>query len=97
MGSKLTTYKESLKKLKIQSLDDKRESLCLGFAKKCLKNEKVKNMFPIKKSKDQMELRKTNKSKTGKTNIKRFKNLAIPYMRRLLNKEWKERQESEMI
>ena len=97
MGSKFTTYKESLKKLKIQSLDDRRESLCLGFAKKGLKNEKVKNMFPIKKSKHQMELRKTNKFKTVKANTKRFKNSAIPYMRRLLNKEWKERQESEMI
>ena len=97
MGSKFTTYKESLKKLKIQSLDDRRQSLCLGFAKKCLKNEKVKDMFPIKKSKHQMEIRKTNKFKTVKANTKRFNNSAIPYMRRLLNKEWKERQESEMI
>ena len=88
---------KSLKKLKIQSLDDRRDSLCLGFAKKCLKNEKMKNMFPIKRSKHQMEIKKTDRFKTVKANTKRFENSAIPYMRRLLNKDWRKRQESVMI
>ena len=65
------------------------------ICKEMFENEKVKDMFPIKKSKHQMEIRKTNKFKTVKANTKRFDNSAIPYMRRLLNKEWKERQESE--
>ena len=64
MGPNYTTYKEGLKYLKIQTLDDRREALCLSFAKKCLKNEKVKGMFPLKQSKHNMKLRITNKFKT---------------------------------
>ena len=64
MGSNYTTYKEGLQNLKIQTLDDRREALCLSFAKKCLKNEKVKGMFPLKHSMHNMKLRITNKFKT---------------------------------
>ena len=64
MGSNYTTYKEGLQDLKIQTLDDRREALCLSFGKKCLKNEKVKGMFPLKQSKHNMKLRITNKFKT---------------------------------
>ena len=93
MGSNYTTYKEGLKTLKIQTFDDRREALCLTFAKKCLKNEKVKSMFPLKQSKHNMKLRITNKFKTKRANTKRYENSAVPYMRRLLNKEWKTVQE----
>ena len=80
--------------LKIQTLDDRREALCLSFAKKCLKNEKVKGLFPLKQSKHNMKLRRTNKFKTKRANTKRYANSEVPYMRRLLNKEWKKIQES---
>ena len=66
----------------------------LIICKKCFKNEKVKGMFPLKQSKHNMKLRITNKFKTKKANTKRYANSAIPYMRRLLNKEWKKSQES---
>ena len=51
LKNKYTTYKDGLKKLNIPRLDERRDILCLRFAKKCLKNKKVKNMFP-KKSQD---------------------------------------------
>ena len=41
--------------------------------KKCWENDKVKNMFPIKRSKHQMEMRKTDKFKTVKANTKKLK------------------------
>ena len=47
MGKYYSTYKEGLKILKINILKLRREKLCLSFAKKCIKNEKVKNMFPL--------------------------------------------------
>ena len=94
MGSQYTTYKEGLKILKLQNLDDRRENLCLGFAKKCLTNDKVKNLFPLERSKHTMKKRKTNKFKIFKTNTKRFEQSAVPYMRRLLNKDWNNKQES---
>ena len=62
--------------------------------KKGLTNEKVKSLFPLKKSKHNMKIRITNKFKTKKANTKRYENSAVPYMRRLLNKEWKKSQES---
>ena len=41
-----TTYEKSLLKLDIENLADRRKHLCLNFAKKCVKNEKTKHMFP---------------------------------------------------
>ena len=55
MGKNYTTYKNALHFLRIDNLDKRREKLCLSFAKKCLKNEKVKDMFPLHKSKHQMK------------------------------------------
>ena len=94
LGNKYISYKDGLKTLNIQTLDDRREVLCLSFAKKCLKNEKVKSLFPLKKSEHNMKIRKTNKFKTERANTKRYEKSAVPYMRRLLNKEWKNLQES---
>ena len=55
MGKNYTTYKNALQFLRIDNLDKRREKLCLSFAKNCLKNEKVKDMFPLHKSKHQMK------------------------------------------
>ena len=46
LGKRYTTYSEALDKLKIESLEDRRKSLCLKFAKKCLQVEKLKKLFP---------------------------------------------------
>ena len=88
LGSNYTTYKEGLKILKIQSLDDRRRTLCLKFATKSLKNEKVKNMFPINEQKYRIETRKRNKFKIFKSNTNRYDKSAVPYMRRILNEDW---------
>ena len=37
------TYRQSLKEPGMDTLERRREILCLRFAKKCLKNEKLKN------------------------------------------------------
>ena len=42
LGRKYTTYKDGLKLLKIDDLETRRKKLCLSFAKKCVKHEKVK-------------------------------------------------------
>ena len=91
MGKNNFSYKNGLKKLKIDSLEDRREKLCISFAKKCIKNDKVKNMFPLKKTNHPMKRRKTDKFQTFKAKTKRYKNSALPYMRRLLNAENEEK------
>ena len=87
LKGKYTTYKEGLRRLNIETLDQRRERLCLRFAQNCLKNEKVSDLFPQKKNMHQMRKRKTQKFKVNKTNTKRYQRSAIPYMQNLLNQE----------
>ena len=41
------SYEEALEDLNLQPLSERRHLLCLKFAKKCLKHEKAKDMFPL--------------------------------------------------
>ena len=80
-------YKRGLKTLRIQTLEKRREMLCLRFAKNCLKNEKLKKLFPIRKIEHKMKKRKIQKFRTKKTNNLRYQRSAIQHMQSLLNKE----------
>ena len=73
LGNSSITYQEGLKKLNIEKLDNRREKLCLNFAKKCLTNEKVKHMFPKKISKHLMKKRNIKKYKVNFARTKRYK------------------------
>ena len=86
MGKIYTNYKEGLKCLNLEKLDDRRESLCLKFAKGCLKNEKVKTMFPKKEEKHMMKKRKNEKFTVKIIRTQRYKKSAIPHMVSLLNR-----------
>ena len=88
MGNNYKTYNDSLKMLKLDSLERRREKLCLQFAKKCTTHEKLKDMFPLNKTNHKMTLRKQKKYKSLKANTKRYKQSALPYMRKLLNDEF---------
>ena len=46
--TKSLPYNEALKVLKLETLNKRRTNLCLRFAKNCLKNEKMKDLFPVK-------------------------------------------------
>ena len=92
MGESYISYKHRLKVLKLDTLERRREKLCLRFAQNCLKTEKVKNLFPLNNSKHKMNLRNKRKYKTNKQNTKRYKNSALPYMRKLLNNEHRKKQ-----
>lgn len=91
MGKKFSNYKIDLKKLNLDSLNDRREKLCLK-AKRCLKNEKVKNLFPLNMIKNQIKTRGRKKYLENKINTERYRKSAIPYMKDLLNKEESEKQ-----
>ena len=75
------SYKQALAELNLESLSHRRERLCLNFAKKCLKHEKTRDMFPLKKKaeydfrdKEVFEVQHATQS-------------AIPQLQRALNKE----------
>jgi hypothetical protein len=91
LGRKYTTYKDGLKIPKIDDLETRRKKLCLSFAKKCVKHEKVKDMFPLRKSKHQMKKRTKRKYQNTRTRTKRYKKSTIPYMTSLLNNDYIEK------
>ena len=49
------SYEDALKVLKLDNLEKRREMLCLKFAKTCIKNEKMKTLFPLEKHQHSMK------------------------------------------
>ena len=64
----------------MDTLEDRREFLSLKFAKKCLVNEKMKNMFPLNEKRHQMNTRKGEKYRVQYSNTDRLQKSAIPYI-----------------
>jgi hypothetical protein len=87
LGSKYQSYKKALDVLDLETLDARREYLCLKFAQKCTANEKTKHMFPLNNKLHSMETRKGEKFKVQKANTDRLKNFALIYMQNLLNEQ----------
>ena len=65
----------------------------LKFAQQCLRNEKLKDMFPRSQSDHAMRKRYAEKFVVTKALTERFRKSAIPNMQRLLNKNAKEKKE----
>ena len=82
-----STYEKALEHLNIDSLFDRRNSLCLKFAKKCLKTKQVSNIFPLNNAEYNLETRNREKYKVTYARTDRLKNSAIPFMHGQLNNE----------
>ena len=61
MGERYNGYQKALAELEIETLEQRRENLCLNFALKCSKNEKSKKMFPLNEKQHKMNTRKNEK------------------------------------
>ena len=92
LGKRYTTYSEALDKLNIESLENRRKSLCLKFAKKCLQVEKLKKLFPRNIKNHEMSKRGSEIFKVNRSLTQRYRNSAIPQMQRMLNLHEKQRQ-----
>ena len=75
--------------LDMETLENRREELCLSFATKCTKNEKMKHMFPLNEKSHDMKTRNDGKYKVQFANTDRLKNFAVIYMQNLLNENEK--------
>ena len=93
-GKPYESYSETLKQLGIMRLSERREVICLKFAKNCLRLENFKKLFPVHISKHAMKTRHEEKYKISKFNGKRYANSAIPKMLNMLNKEYKEQKQN---
>ena len=76
-------YERSLKMLKIESLQDRRERLSLRFAKKCLNHEKFSDMFP--KNQSTFKSRRKEMYHVNMANREIYKRSSIPFLQRKLN------------
>ena len=70
--------------------------MCLRFAKQCLRNEKLKSLFPKKVNNHLMEKRNGQKFVVTNALTERYRRSSIPSMQRLLNKADRERSEMMM-
>ena len=87
LKKRYTSYEESLIKLNLQTLESRRDQLCLKWALNCRKNEKTKHIFPLNKKKHNYELRKISKYMVQNANTDRLKKSPVIYMQNLLNKK----------
>jgi hypothetical protein len=85
LGDKYMGYKKSLDKLEMETLHERREQLCLNFAKACVKNPIFKIMFPKTMKTHQMETRNPYIFIVEHANTERFRKSSIIYMQHLLN------------
>ena len=87
LKNKYKDYESALKLLDMESLYERRSSLCLKFAKKCLRIENFKKLFPHKKTKHDMKKRNVEKFLINNIVTERYKRSAIPAMKKMLNEE----------
>ena len=87
LKDKYEDYESSLKLLNLESLHERRNKLCLRFAKRCLKMQNFKKLFPVRKIKHDIMKRNSEKYLIKNMNTERYKKSAIPAMKRMLNNE----------
>ena len=63
LREKYSNYENALAQLGIESLDSRREHNCLNFARKCVKNKKLAQMFPENTKQHEMNTRHEEKYK----------------------------------
>ena len=86
LQEKYEHYQHALFLTNLEPLFSRRKSLCLRFAKSCLKSEKNCDMFPMKKK--TVNTRPNEKYFVTPALTNRLAKSSIPYMQRLLNEEF---------
>ena len=85
-------YEKALDNANLETLEKRREKLCLKFAKNSVHNEKTDKFFPINHKKHKMKKRSNEKYVVKHAKTERLKKSSIPYMQRLLNQNHQEYQ-----
>ncbi len=77
LKDKYISYENALNVIKIDSLEERREKLCLKFDKKCLSNEKLSDIFPRNNKKHCMEKRGKEIFQVKRANTERLRKSAV--------------------
>ena len=89
LGGQYISYEQALGISGLQTLVLRRKSLCLQFAKKCIKSDHSSDLFPLRKPKANTRNKERYHVTTAHTS--RLARSSIPYMQRLLNDDWREK------
>ena len=87
MGKNYEGYTKSLKFLKLDSLQERREKSALKFAKKSIKDVNFSKFFPKHPGGHAMKTRYPEKYVVNKAHTERYRKSAVPYLQRLLNQD----------
>ena len=85
LQEKYSSYEKALTILDLETLEERREILCIEFAKKCLKSDKMKQFFTKNSKIHPMETRNEERYDVDFAKTGRLQNSPIIYMQRLLN------------
>ena len=88
------SYDQALSLIKIDSLNQRRQTMALKFAKNSLKNPNFSKLFPLRKTKHLMRVRNSERYVINPSNTKRYQDSAVPYLQGLLNKDDIEKKQS---
>ena len=94
LGDSYRGYEDALKRLGLVTLEERREQMCLKFAKQCLKLDKMKQFFPRNSNSHAMEVRSSEFYKVVRSHTERFRKSAIPSMIKMLNDCQKQKKET---
>ncbi len=89
----LMNYENALNVIGMETLEMRREKLCLKFAKACVNNQKLSDMFPRAKKNHLMEKRKKEVFLVKLAKTERLKKSAVVNMQKQLNKELSEKRD----
>ena len=87
LDEKYTTYQQGMAKLGLETLASRRENLCLSFAKKCVKSDKMRHMFPKNIRSHNMNTRNEEEYVVQFANTGRLQKSPLIYMQKLLNED----------
>ena len=87
LGNRYKNYQNALNLLEMDTLESRREHLCLVFAQKAANHPECKQMFPKHVKNHKMQTRNTEKYKVNYANTDRLKSASIIHMQKLLNKQ----------
>ena len=87
LKEKYKSYDQALTKLNLDTLERRRQDLCLRFAKDGIKHNKLNDLFPTNQKEHYMKTRKHPKYKVDFANTERFRKSSIITMQNMLNEQ----------
>ena len=90
LKEKYLSYEDSLIKLNLDPVSQRRQALSLKFAKDGLKYEQLKDLLPVNMKEHNMKIRKSEKYKVNFANTERLKNGSVIMMQNYWNEDDKQ-------